>query len=120
MKRLRNLSRLGAVVLPGILALSPTFAIAQTQPGTSPPATTTDATPPAGGMPGHHMMMNDDKMKPGMGMMDCSGKPCGPPQGAGGAMGGMQNSQGMTSPAAPDAAAQPAAPATQPPMKDHM
>jgi len=120
MTRLLNLSRLGAVLLPGVLALTPPFAMAQAQPSAPPPATATQATPPAGGMPGQHMMMNDDKMKPGMGMMDCNGKPCGPPQGAAGTMGGMPRSQGMTSPGSPDSAAQPAAPTTQAPVKDHM
>jgi hypothetical protein len=120
MRQLRNLSRLGAVLLPGVLALTPTVAIAQAQPSVPPPATATQAAPPAGGMADQHMMMNDDKMKPAMGMMGCNGKPCGPPQGAAGAMGGMPQPQGMTSPGSSDSTAQPAAPTTQAPMKDHM
>jgi len=118
MTRILNVSCLGVVLLPGILALTPTFALAQT-PTNAPPATAAQPAP-SGGMTGHPMMMDNDKMKPGMGMMDCNGKPCGPPQGAAGQMGGMPRSQGMTSPGSSDSAAQPAAPATQAPTKDHM
>ena len=115
MTRISNANRLRGTLFGGIIALVPALAMAQTQQS-PPPASTPQAAPPAGGgMMGHPMMM-DDKMKPGMGGMDCMGKPCGPPQGTPGPMGGMPQAQGGTG--SPGAAAPPAAPPA--PMKDHM
>jgi hypothetical protein len=137
MTKILNISRLGAILLPGILALTPTFAIAQAQPGASPgaaPPATSQTAPPTGGTTGQPMKMGDDKMKSGMGMgddkmksgmgmgedkmksgmgmKDCNGKPCGPPKGAAGQMGGMTQSPGMAGPGSSNSA-----PAGQAPVK---
>ena len=121
----RNNSRLGAVLLSGLLGLSATFAMAQSnEPAATPPAATApQASPSASGMNEHKMMgyhqmmdkekmMSDDKMKDndkkaGMGC-------CMPP-------GQMAPTTGMGGTGSSDTKMQPATPATAPmPMKDHM
>ena len=103
MTRMFNPDRLGAILLPGLIALTPVIALAQAQQN-PPPAPSTPQSPPAQGMQGGPMMghgmmehgtkMGDDKMKSGM------GGPMGgmaPPQGQGG-MASPQG-QGSTAPA---------------------
>ena len=109
MIRLPNVSRLRAILLPYVLALTPALAMAQAQPS-PPPVSAPQSTPPSAGMAGSgmqgHPMMNDDKTKPGAGGMNCMGKPCGPPQGTAGQTGGMGStgSSGSATPPAPPAA----------------
>jgi hypothetical protein len=105
-----NATRLRAILFVGALALTPAVAMAQTS---STPGATSQAAAPTGGMPGggmdHGKMMGGEQKKDGLAAADCNGKPCGPPQGTPGPMGGMPmpNSTGSTN-APGGAAGQPA------------
>lgn len=101
MTRMFNPGRLGAILLPGLIALTPVIALAQAQQNPPPPASTPQSPPvpvmPAGpgmgqGMMEHGMKMEGDKKEGGMG----------------GPMGGMAPPQGQGT-AAP--------PVASPPMK---